>query len=121
VVQIYVYNTLFDTDRRIAQDEITKKLDREMQERITAAKLLQGHIADLLPGVLKSMDQVKNAENQEELEKKLAPWLAQEVAKEIGQIIDSRDLLEGSILLNKYTRSMVNLEIYCFFLPRNCS
>jgi radial spoke head protein 3 len=84
-------------ERRVAQDEIAQKLDKEMQERITAAKLLQGHIADLLPAVLKSMDQVRYTENQEELEQKLAPWLAKEVANEIGQIIDSRDLLEGKV------------------------
>lgn len=64
-----------------------------MQERITAAKLLQGHIAALLPSVLESIDSVREADNREDLESKLAPWLAQEVAEEIGQMIDSRELL----------------------------
>lgn len=64
-----------------------------MQERVTAAKLLQGHIADLLPSVLESIESVREAENKEELQRKLTPWLAEEVASEIGQMVDSRDLL----------------------------
>lgn len=78
---------------RLDEDEIADQLDRQMQERVTAAKLLQGHIADLLPGVLESIESVRNAENKEELQRKLTPWLAEEVASEIGQMIDSRDLL----------------------------
>lgn len=65
----------------------------DINERITAAKLLQGHIADLLPSVLESIESVKNAENKEELQQKLTPWLAEEVASEIGQMVDSQELL----------------------------
>jgi hypothetical protein len=65
----------------------------EIDERITAAKLLQGHIADLLPSVLESIESVRDAENKEELQQKLTPWLAEEVASEIGQMVDSRELL----------------------------
>lgn len=65
-----------------------------MQERVTAAKLLQAHIADLLPGVLASIDPYLDIENREKLECQLGPWLANEVAEEVGQMIDSRDLLE---------------------------
>lgn len=79
--------------RREDEDEMADQLDRQMQERVTAAKLLQGHIADLLPSVLESIESVRNAENKEELQRKLTPWLAEEVASEIGQMVDSRDLL----------------------------
>lgn len=72
---------------------MANELDRQMLERVTAAKLLQGHIADLLPSVLESIESVRDAENKEELQRKLTPWLAEEVASEIGQMIDSRDLL----------------------------
>lgn len=65
----------------------------KINERITAAKLLQGHIADLLPKVLESIESVREAENKEELQQKLTPWLAEEVATEIGQMIDSQELL----------------------------
>lgn len=64
-----------------------------MNERITAAKLLQGHIADLLPSVLESIESVRDAENKEDLQEKLTPWLAEEVAAEIGQMVDSQELL----------------------------
>jgi radial spoke head protein 3 len=42
---------------------------------------------------LESIESVREAENKEELQKKLTPWLAEEVATEIGQMVDSRDLL----------------------------
>uniref|UniRef100_A0A1B0CMC1 Uncharacterized protein n=1 Tax=Lutzomyia longipalpis TaxID=7200 RepID=A0A1B0CMC1_LUTLO len=61
--------------------------------RITAAKLLQDHIADLLPAILSSIQSVTEAENREELERQLRPWLAHEVAEEIGHMIDSKELL----------------------------
>lgn len=83
-----------EKELRLRQDEISKELDRDMQERVTAAKLLQGHIAQLLPSVLKNIEQLTEAENREELERELGPWLAKEVAEEVGQMIDSRDLLE---------------------------
>lgn len=79
--------------RRKTQEEIAIQMDRQMQEHVTAAKLLQGHIADLLPSVLESIESVREAENKEELQRKLTPWLAEEVASEIGQMVDSRDLL----------------------------
>lgn len=69
-------------------------MDRELQERVTAAKLLQAHVADLLPGVLHSIEPYLDVENREQLERELGPWLANEVAEEVGQMIDSRALLE---------------------------
>lgn len=65
-----------------------------MQERVTAAKLLQAHVADLLPEILASIDPYLEIENREILEHELGPWLANEVAEEVGQMIDSRELLE---------------------------
>lgn len=64
-----------------------------LKDLITAAKLLQGRIAELLPSVLESIQTLQDAENADELQKKLTPWLAEEVATEIGQMIDSRELL----------------------------
>lgn len=83
-----------ENDDRLKQEYISQELNREMDERITAAKLLQGHIADLLPGVLNNIEQLTEAENRDDLERQLGPWLAKEVAEEVGQMIDSRDLLE---------------------------
>lgn len=36
---------------------------------------------------------MRNAENKEDLQQKLTPWLAEEVASEIGQMVDSEELL----------------------------
>lgn len=86
-----------EKERRILQDKIAQDLDREMQERITASKLLQGRIDDLLPDVLDAVENIKNEKDREEFERQIAPWLAKEVAQEIGQMIDSKELLEGII------------------------
>lgn len=56
---------------------------------------MQGYIADLLPSILHSIKSIREAENHEELKRQLAPWLAKEVAEEVGQIIDSRELLKA--------------------------
>lgn len=81
-------------ERRLEQERLGRELDRELQERVTAAKLLQSHVADLLPGVLHSIEPYMDVENREILEHELGPWLANEVAEEVGQMIDSRELLE---------------------------
>lgn len=36
---------------------------------------------------------MREAENKDELQQKLTPWLAEEVASEIGQMVDSQELL----------------------------
>ncbi|GAB0091685.1 uncharacterized protein DMENIID0001_065420 [Sergentomyia squamirostris] len=63
------------------------------KKRISAAKLLQDHISELLPAILNSIQSITEAENREELERQLKPWLAKEVAEEIGHMIDSKELL----------------------------
>ncbi|XP_052873768.1 radial spoke head protein 3 homolog [Anopheles cruzii] len=86
-----------ERERRFLQDKITGDLDREMQERITAAKLLEGRIDDLVPEVMAAADQLDSEKDREEFERQITPWLAREVAHEIGQWIDSRELLEDII------------------------
>ena len=83
--------------RRLNQEQISQELSREMDERVTAATLLQGHIADLLPGVLNTIEPYVEAANRVELEQNIGPWLAWEVAQEICQMINSRTLLEQII------------------------
>lgn len=98
-----------EKERRNKQEEIARELDREMEERVTAAKLLQGHINTLMPGVLNTIEPFLEAENREALERTLGPWLASEVAQEVGQIIDSRELLEeivSDILRDRACRYM---------------
>lgn len=82
-----------EKERRLRQDSIAKSLDEEMQKGVTAAKLLQGHIASILPEVLDSLEPATDAAKKEELMKSVCPWLSAEVAEEVGQIVDSRDIL----------------------------
>lgn len=79
--------------RRLRQDKIAKSLDDEMQKEVTAAKLLQGHIASILPEVLDNLEPATDAAKKEELMKTICPWLSAEVAEEVGQIVDSREIL----------------------------
>lgn len=65
--------------------------------------MLQGHIAELLPGILKDLDPLKESEDRALLEEQLKPWLAQQVAEEIGHMVDSRELLEGNVILENLT------------------
>lgn len=64
------------------------------EKRTSAANILQGYVAELLPSILNSIKSIREAENNAELKKQLAPWLAQEISQEVGQIIDSRELLK---------------------------
>lgn len=95
-----------------------------MQERVTAAKLLQGHIANLLPDVLNTIEPFLEAANRENLEGQLGPWLANEVAEEVGQMVDSRHLLEEivrEILVDRAARYLkladLNKELSLDFMP----
>ncbi|XP_037807214.1 putative uncharacterized protein DDB_G0284695 [Lucilia sericata] len=82
-----------EKQRRLRQDSIAKSLDDEMQRGVTAAKLLQGHIASILPEVLDSLEPATDAAKKEQLMKTICPWLSAEVAQEVGQIVDSREIL----------------------------
>ncbi|XP_064547585.1 radial spoke head protein 3 homolog B [Drosophila montana] len=87
-----------EKDRRLRQDAIAKELDVEMQKSVTAAKLLQGHIASLLPEVLENIEPASDAVKKEQLMKDICPWLSAEVAQEVGHIVDSREILTAIIL-----------------------
>lgn len=71
----------------------------EMQDKVTAAQLLQEHVANRLPSVLQAIDpfeqeRKEDQKKREEIERTLGPWLSKEVAEEVGRMIDSQDLLE---------------------------
>lgn len=86
-----------EKERRLRQDSIAKELDDEMSKNVTAAKLLQGHIASLLPEVLENLEPISDAVKKDKLEKSICPWLTKEVAEEVGHIIDSREILTAII------------------------
>lgn len=82
-----------EKERRLHQDNIAKSLDIELQQGVTAAKLLQGHIASILPEILENLEPATDAAKKEKLMQTLCPWLSAEVAKEVGHIVDSREIL----------------------------
>ncbi|EDW78708.2 uncharacterized protein Dwil_GK12574 [Drosophila willistoni] len=86
-----------EKERRLRQDAIAKELDEEMQKSVTAAKLLQGHIASLVPEVLENIEPASDAVKKEQLTKSICPWLSAEVAEEVGHIVDSREILTAII------------------------
>ncbi|XP_059225269.1 radial spoke head protein 3 homolog A [Stomoxys calcitrans] len=82
-----------EKERRLHQDKVAKSLDEDMQKEVTAAKLLQGHIASILPEILDNLEPATDAAKREKLMEKLCPWLSAEVAEEVGHIVDSREIL----------------------------
>ncbi|XP_012267410.2 radial spoke head protein 3 homolog B isoform X2 [Athalia rosae] len=81
--------------RRLRQHEEAAKTQQETEERVAAAVLLTGYIAELLPAVLEGLkmsgfllDEIKA-----DVEGGFMPWLMKEVKKEMGNVIESRELL----------------------------
>lgn len=84
-----------EKDRRLKQHEEEMKTQQETEERVAAAVLLTGYIAELLPAVLEGLkmsgyllDEIKA-----DVEEGFMPWLMKEVKKEMGNMIESRELL----------------------------
>ncbi|KYN00339.1 Radial spoke head protein 3 like protein [Cyphomyrmex costatus] len=84
-----------EKDQRLKQHEKAIKAQQETEERVAAAVLLTGYIAELLPSVLEGLqmsgyllDEIKA-----DVEEGFMPWLMKEVKKEMGNMIESRELL----------------------------
>ncbi|XP_072765813.1 radial spoke head protein 3 homolog isoform X2 [Anoplolepis gracilipes] len=84
-----------EKDRRLKQQEENIKTQQETEERVAAAVLLTGYIAELLPAVLEGLkmsgyllDEIKA-----DVEEGFMPWLMKEVKKEMGNMIESREML----------------------------
>ncbi|KAL6422087.1 hypothetical protein ACFW04_010859 [Cataglyphis niger] len=84
-----------EKERYMKQHEKEMKAQQETEERVAAAVLLTGYIAELLPAVLEGLkmsgfllDEIKA-----DVEEGFMPWLMKEVKKEMGNMIESRELL----------------------------
>ncbi|XP_032691642.1 radial spoke head protein 3 homolog isoform X2 [Odontomachus brunneus] len=84
-----------EKDQRLKQQDEAMKVQQETEERVAAAVLLTGYIAELLPAVLESLkmsgyllDEIKA-----DVAEGFMPWLMKEVKKEMGNMIESRELL----------------------------
>lgn len=83
--------------RRERFQQIADDLETDLRDKVSAAKLLEGYVAQLLPEVLETVQAEIENKNAYELENIFLPWLAQEVAKECGHMIDARDILEEMV------------------------
>ncbi|KAF7403347.1 hypothetical protein HZH68_006141 [Vespula germanica] len=79
----------------LRQHEQAVKIQQETEDRVAVAVLLTGYIAELLPAVLEGLkmsgfllDEIKA-----DVEEGFMPWLMKEVKKEMGNMIESRELL----------------------------
>ncbi|XP_056644035.1 radial spoke head protein 3 homolog B [Diorhabda sublineata] len=84
-----------EKERRMAELEEGLKNQKEMEEKIAAAVLMQGYLANLLPSVLEGLesdgfllDNIK-----QDLEDSFMPWLLKEVTGEMQDMVSSRDIL----------------------------
>ncbi|XP_044743484.1 uncharacterized protein LOC123305746 isoform X2 [Chrysoperla carnea] len=88
-----------EKDRRIAEHEAGAQAQKETEERVAAAVLMQGYIADLLPTVLEGLkddgfiiDNMKTS-----VDENFMPWLMKEVSVEMENMISSRDVLSDIV------------------------
>lgn len=83
-----------DTEQEMMEQNIKPELITPTDDEITAAKLLHKYVTKLLPDVLSSVDAEMNKKHILIIDDNFQPWLANEIASEVGQMIDSRDSLE---------------------------
>lgn len=76
------------------QDNTNQYNDSHTTDDINAAKLLHNYVTTLLPDVLSTVDAEINNKNILNTDENFQPWLAREIASEVGQMIDSRESLE---------------------------
>ncbi|XP_031620238.1 radial spoke head protein 3 homolog B isoform X1 [Contarinia nasturtii] len=81
-----------DTEQNMEMN--TNKIDEQTTDDINAAKLLHNYVSKLLPDVLSTVDAEINKNIILDDDKHFKPWLAKEIASEVGQMIDSRESLE---------------------------
>lgn len=86
-----------EKQRRERFNKIAIDLDAELRDHMTAAKLLEGYVAQLLPEILGAVQTEIADKSSNELENIFLPWLAKEVAKEVGRMVDARDILEDIV------------------------
>lgn len=69
-------------------------INSQTTDEINAAKLLHNYISTLLPDVLNSVATEHSNQSILNNDENFKPWLVNEIASEVGQMIDSRDSLE---------------------------
>ncbi|EEB20207.1 Flagellar Radial spoke protein, putative [Pediculus humanus corporis] len=88
-----------EKEKRMVEHAEALKLQKETEERVAAAMLSEGYIAELVPNVLEGLkdagflaDEIKS-----DVDHQFMPWLMAEVKNELAKMISSRDIL-GEII-----------------------
>ncbi|VVC95834.1 unnamed protein product [Leptidea sinapis] len=93
-----------EKERRVAEGRAARTAALEARQRVAAAALVQGYVAELLPAVLAGLRDAGylvrrlRAGVQEEF----MPWLVQEVSEEIESLITSRDVITDIFIYFSY-------------------
>lgn len=94
----------------ITDPDNTTELNSHMTDDINAAKLLHSYVSTLLPDVLNSVDADITDKTILQIDDNFQPWLANEIATQVGQMIDSRDSLEKLVKNIMENRAETNLK-----------
>ncbi|CAG9825042.1 unnamed protein product [Phaedon cochleariae] len=84
-----------EKERRIQESQQGLQTQKEMEERIAGAVLMQGYMADLLPSVLSGLESEGYLMDsiRKDLDEDFMPWLIKEVSSGMQEMVSSRDIL----------------------------
>lgn len=103
--------------KQINKDDADKENENanrnDDDENINAAKLLHNYVSTRLPDVLSAVDADINNIHLLEVDANFQPWLAQEIATEVGQMIDSPEELSKLVktIVEQRAEHYLNQEI----------
>ncbi|XP_066144021.1 radial spoke head protein 3 homolog B isoform X5 [Euwallacea fornicatus] len=88
-----------EKENRLVEREESGKAQKEMDERIAASVLIQDYLADLLPSVIEGLESegFMMDHTKEDIGESFMPWLIQEVAVEVQDMVCSRDVLSDIV------------------------
>ncbi|KAF6205349.1 hypothetical protein GE061_019520 [Apolygus lucorum] len=84
-----------EMEMRLLEQEDAVRDQRSTEDRIAAAVLTTGYIADLLPSVIKDLNTAGFLydETKQEVDEKFMPWLMKEVKTEMQKMVENRELI----------------------------
>ncbi|XP_074102305.1 radial spoke head protein 3 isoform X2 [Cotesia typhae] len=90
-----------EKEQRLRQHEEALKIQEETEERVAAAVLLTGYVAELLPSVLDRLKMsgylLEEIKKEMEVGEGFMPWLISQMKTEMDTMVDSKELLEDII------------------------
>ncbi|XP_075233393.1 radial spoke head protein 3 isoform X2 [Lycorma delicatula] len=84
-----------EKEKRIAEHITACNIQQDTEERVAAAVLTTGYIANLLPSVLEGLKEAGYLvdEIKQDVEDNFMTWLMEEVKQEMQRMVENRDLL----------------------------